>query len=72
MITHGEQEMTKVVALLPDGSSGAPCGACRELLMQVSLKNADMEILEDFDTRKTVQLKELLPKWWGDRRYQES
>ena len=27
MITNGEQEIKKVVAILPDGSSGAPCGA---------------------------------------------
>ena len=32
MITNGEQEILKVIAILPDGSSGAPCGACRELM----------------------------------------
>lgn len=24
----------------------------------------------DFDTRETVTLKELLPLWWGEERYQ--
>ena len=31
----GEQEIDKVLCILPDGSSGAPCGACRELMVQL-------------------------------------
>ena len=27
MITNGEQEIDKVLAILPDGKTGAPCGA---------------------------------------------
>ena len=30
MITNGEQEIDKVLCILPDGSGGTPCGACRE------------------------------------------
>ena len=71
----GQTSVRRMVAFqdeYPRGEgSGMPCGACRELLMQVDQRNADMEILEDFDTRRTVRLKELLPKWWGDRRYAE-
>lgn len=52
--------------------SGMPCGACRELLMQASAKNADMEILTDYETRTTVTLRELLPNWWGEQRYNEA
>ena len=29
MITNGESEIRKVLALMPDGKTGAPCGACR-------------------------------------------
>ena len=32
MITNGEQEIDKVLCILPDGSGGAPCGASREML----------------------------------------
>ena len=32
MITNGENEFTKVAAVMPDGKCGAPCGACRELM----------------------------------------
>ena len=52
--------------------SGMPCGACREFLMQLSLENKDMEILVDYDSRETITLRELLPKWWGMERYKES
>ena len=30
MLTNGEQEIVKVLAVMPDGRTGAPCGACRE------------------------------------------
>lgn len=51
------------------GGSGMPCGACREFLMQLSLKNKDMEIMVDYDKREVITLGELLPMWWGEERY---
>ena len=33
MITNGEQEIRKVLAIMPNGKTGAPCGACRELMV---------------------------------------
>ena len=32
MITHGESQIDKVVAVMPDGRVGFPCGACRRAL----------------------------------------
>ena len=29
MITNGEQDIKRVLAIMPDGKTGAPCGACR-------------------------------------------
>lgn len=49
--------------------SGMPCGACREFLMQPDRRNKDMEILVDYETRKTVTLESLLPNCWGMERY---
>lgn len=46
-----------------------PCGACRELLMQLSPKNRYTEIMVDYAIRSTVTLGELMPMWWGDERY---
>ena len=65
MITNGEQELTKVVAILPDGSSGAPCGACRELMVQLMPKTyRGIEIMMDYRQEKTMTLGELTPEWW--------
>jgi len=49
----------------------SPCGACRELLMQLSNKNKDCEIMMDFETRKVIKLKELIPHWWGDKSFEK-
>lgn len=65
MITNGEQEIKKVLAIMPDGKTGAPCGACRELMVQLMPDNyRDIEILMDFDTEKVATLGELTPGWW--------
>lgn len=53
----------------PKINGGMPCGACREFFLQLSDKNKDMEILTDYDTRKTVKLIDLMPNWWGWKRY---
>ena len=65
MITHREQEIAKVLCILPDGSSGAPCGACRELMVQLMAGHyQDIEILLDYPTGKTITLGEITPHWW--------
>lgn len=53
----------------PPQNGGTPCGACREFFLQLNAKNKDMEIITDFETRKTVTLNELIPNWWGWKRY---
>lgn len=65
MITSGEQEIKKVLAIMPDGRSGAPCGACRELMVQLMPDHyQEIEILLDRETGKIVTLGELTPEWW--------
>ncbi len=65
MITNGENEITKVLAIMPDGSSGAPCGACRELMVQLMpQKYKDIEIMIDYENMRTVTLGEITPEWW--------
>ena len=71
MITNGESRIDKVVAVMPDGSVGAPCGACREYMMQLDKNSGDIEILLDLTEEKTVKLKELVPDWWGAKRFAE-
>ena len=65
MITNGEQEIDKVLCILPDGSSGAPCGACRELMVQLMAgAYHDIEIMLDYPSGRTVKLGEITPEWW--------
>ena len=47
----------------PKENGGMPCGACREFFLQLSSKNKDMQILTDYETRKTITLDELMPGW---------
>ena len=65
MVTNGEQKIEKVIAILPDGSSGAPCGACRELMVQLMPGTyRDIEIMMDYRKERTVTLGDLTPEWW--------
>ncbi len=67
MITNGEYEIDKVLCIMPDGSNGAPCGACRELMVQLMAgKYHDIEILLDYQTERIVTLGTLTPEWWID------
>jgi cytidine deaminase len=69
MITNGESRIDKVVAVMEDGRVGAPCGVCREYMMQLDKDSADIEILMDLDTRRTVTLGQLIADWWGEERF---
>lgn len=65
MITNGDSEIAKVLAIMPDGKSGAPCGACRELMVQLMPNNyKDIEILLDYENERTITLGEITPEWW--------
>ena len=65
MITNGEQEIEKVIAILPDGSSSAPCGACRELMVQLMPeKYKGIQIMMDYKQERIMTLGELTPEWW--------
>ena len=65
MLTNGEQEICKVLAVMPNGKTGAPCGACRELMVQLMPKTyKDIEIMLDYEQDKVVTLGDLTPEWW--------
>ena len=66
MITNGEQEIDKVLCIMPDGKAGgAPCGACRELMVQLMPKTyGEIEIMMDFDSGRIMKMKDLCPEWW--------
>ena len=65
MLTHGEDRIARVLALMPDGSCGAPCGACRELMVQLMPgQYRNVEIMMDYKEGTITTLGELTPQWW--------
>ncbi len=73
-IQSGQTVVKRLIAFRnepPKENGGMPCGACREFFLQLSDKNKDMEILTDYESRKTVKLIDLMPGWWGWERYEK-
>ncbi len=65
MITNGEDQISKVLAVMSNGKCGAPCGACRELMIQLMPNNYHkIEIMLDYEKEEIITLKELAPHWW--------
>lgn len=65
MITNGEEKIEKVLAIMSDGKSGAPCGACRELMVQLMPNDyKNIEILLDYESERIVKLGDITPEWW--------
>ena len=65
MLTNGEHRIVKVLAMVEDGTCGTPCGACRELMVQLMPgEYRDIEIVMDYQTGRTTTLGALTPEWW--------
>lgn len=65
MITDGEDSFTRVLAIMPDGKTGAPCGACRELMVQLMPSSyQNVEIMLDYEQDRVVTLGDITPEWW--------
>ena len=71
MITCNESKVKRIVALMPNGKLGTPCGACREFLMQLDKDSCNIEILLSLEPIKTVTLGQLVPQWWGKSRFEK-
>lgn len=63
MITQGEYNIQKIVAVKKDDKGGIiimpPCGRCREFIHQTNKKNLETDVIVGKD--QTVKLKTLLP-----------
>lgn len=65
MITNGEDEIRRVIAIDRDGKANPPCGACREFMTQLMPANyCNIEIMMDYEKKRVVTLGELTPEWW--------
>ena len=65
MITNGEQKIKRVLTIMPNGKTGTPCGACRELMVQLMPNDyKEIEIMLDYENKKVITLGEITPNWW--------
>ena len=65
MLTNGETELRRVLAIGGGGKALPPCGACREMMAQLMPeKYREVEVMLDCESGRTVTLGELTPEWW--------
>ena len=64
MLKARESEIRLIVAVDANRGVVAPCGRCRELMWQVSARNAATGVIVGADT--VIPLGELLPRPWRD------
>lgn len=69
MLTNGESKIEKIVCVMSNGNVGTPCGACRELIMQLDKDSKNIQILVNKTEYKTITMNELMPNWWGTNRF---
>ena len=62
MITAGESEIVKMVAINKRGNILPPCGRCREFISQLNDANIEAEVL--INRQRAVKLIDLLPHDW--------
>ncbi len=63
MLTNGESKVMKLLCIDWDGRFLPPCGACRELLLELGDASGEMEVI--LAPERIVKLRTLLPDWWG-------
>ena len=71
MITNGESKIDKIVCIDSNGDADYPCGACRELIMQLDIDSKNIKFLVDTKNYKYVTIGELVPNWWGYSRFEK-
>lgn len=59
MLTAGQGKVVRMVAVDRNGAILAPCGRCREFVIQLDAANADTLVMIDVDS--SIALRELLP-----------
>lgn len=65
MLTNGEHEIKRILAIMTDGKMAAPCGACRELMAQLMPNDyRTIEILLYYESERIITLGEITPEWW--------
>lgn len=65
MITNGEHQIRRIMAIGQNGKVIPPCGACRELMSQLMPEHyRSIQIMLDYESKKIVSLGDITPNWW--------
>ena len=65
MLSEGECEIRRVLAVGRRGNIMPPCGACRELMTQLMPERyGEIEIMVDLENETVVSLAALTTSWW--------
>ncbi len=65
MVTNGECNIRRVIAIGQNGKAIPPCGACREFMSQLMPDHyRSIQIMLDYENKKTVTLGDITPNWW--------
>lgn len=70
MITAGESQVVKMIAVGWDGKILPPCGRCREFIAQLDERNGAAEVM--VGENHVVRLRDLLPYDWREMSRTES
>lgn len=65
MLTNGEVEIRKIVAVKDNGKIISPCGICRECMRQLGDYSANIEVM--ISENEIKKLGELTVEWWGEQ-----
>lgn len=65
MVTNGECNIRRVIAIGQNGKAIPPCGACREFMTQLMPDHyRSIQIMLDYENKKIVTLGDITPNWW--------
>ena len=70
MITNGESQIEKIVCIDSSSEVCLPCGACRELIMQLDKDSKNIQVLLNTKTYEYTTMEKLMPNWWGYSRFE--
>lgn len=65
MITNGENDICRVIAVDWSGKAIPPCGVCREFMAQLMPEHYhSIQIMLDYENEKIVTLGDITSNWW--------
>lgn len=65
MLTNGETEISRIIAVKDNGRIINPCGVCQECMCQLGAYSKNIKIM--MSNHEVRTLSELINEWWGNQ-----